>query len=194
MNLDKVWENEKSLVPAIIQDANNKNILMLGYMNKESYLKTLKRKKVTFFSRSRQCLWTKGETSGNFLDYISSEIDCDNDTLLIQATNKGPTCHLEKYSCFGDEIFSFYKLESIINRRKVKIKNDSYTNYLLNKGNKEIAKKIAEEANELAISAVSNDGRILDEAADLMYHLQVLLIANNLTLNDLQKELSKRNK
>ncbi len=194
MNLDKVWENEKSLVPAIIQDANNKNILMLGYMNKESYLKTLKIKKVTFFSRSRQCLWTKGETSGNFLDYISSEIDCDNDTLLIQATNKGPTCHLEKYSCFGDEIFSFYKLESIINRRKVKIKNDSYTNYLLNKGNKEIAKKIAEEANELAISAVSNDGRILDEAADLMYHLQVLLIANNLTLNDLQKELSKRNK
>ena len=194
MNLDKVWENEKSLVPAIIQDANNKNILMLGYMNKESYLKTLKIKKVTFFSRSRQCLWTKGETSGNFLDYISSEIDCDNDTLLIQATNKGPTCHLEKYSCFGDEIFSFYKLESIINRRKVKIKNDSYTNYLLNKGNKEIAKKIAEEANELAISAVSNDGRILDEAADLMYHLQVLLVANNLTLNDLQKELSKRNK
>ena len=163
-------------------------------MNKESYLKTLKIKKVTFFSRSRQCLWTKGETSGNFLDYISSEIDCDNDTLLIQATNNGPTCHLEKYSCFGDEIFSFYKLESIINRRKVKIKNDSYTNYLLNKGNKEIAKKIAEEANELAISAVSNDGRILDEAADLMYHLQVLLIANNLTLNDLQKELSKRNK
>ena len=194
MNLDKVWENEKSLVPAIIQDANNKNILMLGYMNKESYLKTLKIKKVTFFSRSRQCLWTKGETSGNFLDYISSEIDCDNDTLLIQATNKGPTCHLEKYSCFGDEIFSFYKLESIIKRRKAKNKNDSYTNYLLNKGNKEIAKKIAEEANELAISAVSNDGRILDEAADLMYHLQVLLIANNLTLNDLQKELSKRNK
>ena len=194
MNLDKVWENEKSLVPAIIQDANNKNILMLGYMNKESYLKTLKIKKVTFFSRSRQCLWTKGETSGNFLDYISSEIDCDNDTLLIQATNNGPTCHLEKYSCFGDEIFSFYKLESIINRRKAISKNDSYTNYLLNKGNKEIAKKIAEEANELAISAVSNDGRILEEAADLMYHLQVLLIANNLTLNDLQKELSKRNK
>ena len=194
MNLDKVWENEKSLIPAIIQDANNKNILMLGYMNKESFLKTIEIKKVTFFSRSRQCLWTKGETSGNFLDYISSEIDCDNDTLLIQATNNGPTCHLEKYSCFGDEIFSFYKLESIINRRKAISKNDSYTNYLLNKGNKEIAKKIAEEANELAISAVSNDGRILEEAADLMYHLQVLLIANNLTLNDLQKELLKRNK
>ena len=194
MKIDKVWENEKNLIPAIIQDANNKNILMLGYMNKESFLKTLKIKKVTFFSRSRQCLWTKGETSGNFLNYISSEIDCDDDTLLIQATNDGPTCHLEKYSCFGDEAFSLYKLESIIRRRKAKIKDSSYTNYLLDKGNKEIAKKIAEEANELAISAVSNDGRIIEEAADLMYHLQVLLIANNLTLKDLQHELSKRNK
>ena len=119
---------------------------------------------------------------------------CDNDTLLIQAINNGPTCHLEKYSCFGDEVFSFYKLETIINKRKKQIKDDSYTNYLLNKGNKEIAKKIAEEANELAISAVSNDGRILEEAADLMYHLQVLLVANKLTLNNLEKVLSKRNK
>ena len=93
MNLDKVWKNENNLVPAIIQDANNKNILMLGYMTKESYLKTIETKKVTFFSRSRQCLWTKGETSGNYLNYVSSEIDCDNDTLLIQAINKGPTCH-----------------------------------------------------------------------------------------------------
>ena len=194
MNVDKIWDSKKKLIPAIIQDANNKNILMLGYMSKVSYLKTTKIKKVTFFSRSRQCLWTKGETSGNFLNYISSEIDCDNDTLLIQAINNGPTCHLEKYSCFGDEVFSFYKLESIINKRKEQIKDDSYTNYLLNEGNKEIAKKIAEEANELAISAVSNDGRILEEAADLMYHLQVLLVANKLTLNDLEKVLSKRNK
>ena len=120
--------------------------------------------------------------------------DCDNDTLLIQAINNGPTCHLEKYSCFGDEVFSFYKLETIINKRKKQSKDDSYTNYLLNEGNKEIAKKIAEEANELAISAVSNDGRILEEAADLMYHLQVLLVANKLTLNNLEKVLSKRNK
>ena len=113
MNLDKVWKNENNLVPAIIQDANNKNILMLGYMTRESYLKTIETKKVTFFSRSRQCLWTKGETSGNYLNYVSSEIDCDNDTLLVQAINKGPTCHLEKYSCFGDEIFSFYKLQTL---------------------------------------------------------------------------------
>ena len=114
--------------------------------------------------------------------------------MLIQAINNGPTCHLEKYSCFGDEVFSFYKLETIINKRKKQSKDDSYTNYLLNEGNKEIAKKIAEEANELAISAVSNDGRILEEAADLMYHLQVLLVANKLTLNNLEKVLSKRNK
>ena len=194
MNLDKVWKNENNLVPAIIQDANNKNILMLGYMTKESYLKTIETKKVTFFSRSRQCLWTKGETSGNYLNYVSSEIDCDNDTLLIQATNKGPTCHLEKYSCFGDEIFSFYKLQTIINDRKEQKTNSSYTSYLLNEGNKEIVKKIAEEANELAISVVSNDGRLLDEAADLMYHLQVLLVANDLSLNDLEQALSKRNK
>ena len=194
MNLDKVWKNENNLVPAIIQDANNKNILMLGYMTRESYLKTIETKKVTFFSRSRQCLWTKGETSGNYLNYVSSEIDCDNDTLLIQATNKGPTCHLEKYSCFGDEIFSFYKLQTIINDRKEQKTNSSYTSYLLNEGNKEIVKKIAEEANELAISVVSNDGRLLDEAADLMYHLQVLLVANDLSLNDLEQALSKRNK
>ena len=194
MNINDVWKDDQMLIPAIIQDFNTKSVLMLGYMNRESYQKTIDINKVTFYSRSRQCLWTKGETSGNFLNYISTEIDCDNDTLLIQAINNGPTCHLEKYSCFGDEVFSFYKLETIINKRKKQSKDDSYTNYLLNEGNKEIAKKIAEEANELAISAVSNDGRILEEAADLMYHLQVLLVANKLTLDNLEKVLSKRNK
>ena len=194
MNINDVWKDDQMLIPAIIQDFNTKSVLMLGYMNRDSYQKTIDINKVTFYSRSRQCLWTKGETSGNFLNYISTEIDCDNDTLLIQAINNGPTCHLEKYSCFGDEVFSFYKLETIINKRKKQSKDDSYTNYLLNEGNKEIAKKIAEEANELAISAVSNDGRILEEAADLMYHLQVLLVANKLTLNNLEKVLSKRNK
>ncbi|MFL2722351.1 MAG: bifunctional phosphoribosyl-AMP cyclohydrolase/phosphoribosyl-ATP diphosphatase HisIE [Gammaproteobacteria bacterium] len=194
MSINDVWKDDQMLIPAIIQDFNTKSVLMLGYMNRDSYQKTIDINKVTFYSRSRQCLWTKGETSGNFLNYISTEIDCDNDTLLIQAINNGPTCHLEKYSCFGDEVFSFYKLETIINKRKKQSKDDSYTNYLLNEGNKEIAKKIAEEANELAISAVSNDGRILEEAADLMYHLQVLLVANKLTLDNLEKVLSKRNK
>ena len=194
MNINDVWKDDQMLIPAIIQDSNTKSVLMLGYMNKESYQKTIDTNKVTFYSRSRKCLWTKGETSGNFLNYVSSEIDCDNDALLVQATNNGPTCHLEKYSCFGDEIFSFQKLESIIQARRDTYEVSSYTSTLFEKGNKEIAKKIAEEANELAISAVSDDGRILEEAADLMYHLQVLLIANNLSLNKLEKTLAKRNK
>ena len=194
MNIDNIWDDDQKLIPAIIQDKFTKDILMLGYMNKESFRKTLESYKVTFFSRSRKKLWTKGETSGNYLNYYSHEFDCDEDTILVQATNEGPTCHLEKYSCFGLQPFSLQKLEKII-KTKIKSKEtNSYTKQLLTSGNKEIAKKIAEEANELAISAVSNDGRILDEAADLMYHLQVLLVANNLTLNDLQKELSKRNK
>ena len=194
MNINDVWKDDQMLIPAIIQDFNTKSVLMLGYMNRESYQKTIDINKVTFYSRSRKCLWTKGETSGNFLNYVSSEIDCDRDALLVQAINDGPTCHLEKYSCFGDEIFSFQKLESIIRSRKDTYKSGSYTSTLFEKGNKEIAKKIAEEANELAISAVSDDGRILEEAADLMYHLQVLLIANNLSLNKLEKTLAKRNK
>ena len=194
MNINNVWKDDQMLIPAIIQDSNTKSVLMLGYMNKESYQKTIDINKVTFYSRSRKCLWTKGETSGNFLNYVSSEIDCDKDALLVQAANDGPTCHLEKYSCFGDEIFSFQKLESIIQTRKDIYESGSYTSTLFEKGNKEIAKKIAEEANELAISAVSEDGRILEEAADLMYHLQVLLIANNLSLNELEKLLAKRNK
>ena len=194
MNINDVWKDDQMLIPAIIQDSNTKSVLMLGYMNKESYQKTIDINKVTFYSRSRKCLWTKGETSGNFLNYVSSEIDCDKDALLVQATNDGPTCHLEKYSCFGDEIFSLQKLESIILTRKNTHESDSYTSTLFEKGNKEIAKKIAEEANELAISAVSDDGMILEESADLMYHLQVLLIANNLSLNKLMKSLAKRNK
>ena len=193
MNTDNVWKDDQVLIPAIIQDFNTKSVLMLGYMNKESYQKTIDIKKVTFYSRSRRCLWTKGETSGNFLNYISCKIDCDKDTLLVQATNEGPTCHLEKYSCFGDEEFSFQKLESIIKDRK-KHKSDSYTSILFDKGNKEIVKKIAEEANELAISTISNDGRILEEAADLIYHLQVLLIENNLSLKELENILKMRNK
>ena len=194
MNINNIWKDDQMLIPAIIQDSNTKSVLMLGYMNKRSYQKTIDINKVTFYSRSRKCLWTKGETSGNFLNYVSSKIDCDKDALLVQATNNGPTCHLEKYSCFGDEIFSFQKLESIIQTRKDTYEVGSYTSTLFEKGNKEIAKKIAEEANELAISAVSDDGRILEEAADLMYHLQVLLIANNLSLNKLEKTLAKRNK
>ena len=194
MNIDNIWDDDQKLIPAIIQDKFTKDVLMLGYMNKESFRKTLESYKVTFFSRSRKKLWTKGETSGNCLNYYSHEFDCDEDTILVQATNEGPTCHLEKYSCFGLQPFSLQKLEKII-KTKIKSKEtNSYTKQLLTSGNKEIAKKIAEEANELAISAVTNDGRLLDEASDLMYHLQVLLAANNYTINDLEETLAKRDK
>ena len=194
MNIDNIWDDDQKLIPAIIQDKFTKDILMLGYMNKESFRKTLESYKVTFFSRSRKKLWTKGETSGNYLNYYYHEFDCDEDTILVQATNEGPTCHLEKYSCFGLQPFSLQKLEKII-KTKIKSKEtNSYTKQLLTSGNKEIAKKIAEEANELAISAVTNDGRLLDEASDLMYHLQVLLAANNYTINDLEEALAKRDK
>lgn len=194
MNIDNIWDDDQKLIPAIIQDKFTKDVLMLGYMNKESFRKTLESYKVTFFSRSRKKLWTKGETSGNYLSYYSHEFDCDEDTILVQATNEGPTCHLEKYSCFGLQPFSLQKLEKII-KTKIKSKEtNSYTKQLLTSGNKEIAKKIAEEANELAISAVTNDGRLLDEASDLMYHLQVLLAANNYTINDLEETLAKRDK
>ena len=194
MNIDNIWDDDQKLIPAIIQDKFTKDVLMLGYMNKESFRKTLESYKVTFFSRSRKKLWTKGETSGNYLNYYSHEFDCDEDTILFQATNEGPTCHLEKYSCFGLQPFSLQTLEKIIKTKINSKETNSSTKQLLTSGNKEIAKKIAEEANELAISAVTNDGRLLDEASDLMYHLQVLLAANNYTINDLEETLAKRDK
>ena len=186
--------NNDGLVPAIIQDYKSKEILMLGYMNERSFQITLDTKKVTFFSRSQNKIWTKGETSGNFLNYISHEIDCDNDTILIQATNLGPTCHLEKYSCFGDQSFSLNKLEKIISIKSKQDDENSYTAKLNQKGIKEIAKKLTEEAGELSISAVTNDGRLLDEAADLMYHYLVLLNFYGKSLSDVEKVLEKRQK
>jgi phosphoribosyl-ATP pyrophosphohydrolase/phosphoribosyl-AMP cyclohydrolase len=186
--------NSDELVPAIIQDYESKEILMLGYMNEKSFQITLDTKKVTFFSRSQNKLWTKGETSGNYLNYISHDIDCDNDTILIQATNLGPTCHLEKYSCFGDEKFSLNKLEKVISIKSKGDSENSYTAKLNQKGIKEIAKKLTEEAGELSISAVTNDGRLLDEAADLMYHYLVLLNFYDKSLNDVVEVLEKRQK
>ena len=126
MNIDNIWDDDQKLIPAIIQDKFTKDVLMLGYMNKESFRKTLESYKVTFFSRSRKKLWTKGETSGNYLNYHSHEFDCDEDTILVQATNEGPTCHLEKYSCFGLQPFSLQKLEKII---KTKIKSKETNSY-----------------------------------------------------------------
>ena len=196
MNTTKIKWDDKGLIPAIIQDSISFNILMLGYMNKESLDHTLSSKEVTFFSRSRQKLWTKGETSGNKLIMQSIEIDCDNDTLLIKASPLGPTCHLENYSCFKAEsknVFSIItELEDTIDKRKRENLNNSYVASLLKKGVKEIAKKLTEEAGETSIAAVTDDGRIIDESADLLFHLLVLLKSQNYSLNDVMTELKKR--
>jgi len=134
--------NNDGLIPAIIQDYESREILMLGYMNEKSFQITLDTKKVTFFSRSQNKLWTKGETSGNFLNYISHDIDCDNDSILIQATNLGPTCHLEKYSCFGDENFSLNKLEKVISIKSKENNKNSYTAKLNQKESRKLLKNL----------------------------------------------------
>ena len=196
MDTTNIKWDDKGLIPAIIQDSISFNVLMLGYMNKESLDHTLSSKEITFFSRSRQKLWTKGETSGNKLIMQSIEIDCDNDTLLIKASPLGPTCHLENYSCFKAEsknVFSIItELEDTIDKRKRENLNNSYVASLLKKGVKEIAKKLTEEAGETSIAAVTDDGRIIDESADLLFHLLVLLKSQNYSLNDVMTELKKR--
>ena len=196
MDTTKIKWDDKGLIPAIIQDSISFNVLMLGYMNKESLDLTLSSKEVTFFSRSRQKLWTKGETSGNKLIMQSIEMDCDNDTLLIKASPLGPTCHLENYSCFKTESKNSFsiitELENIIDKRKLENINNSYVASLLKKGVKEIAKKLTEEAGETSIAAVTDDGRIIDESADLLFHLLVLLKSQNYSLKDVMTELKKR--
>ena len=196
MDTTNIKWDDKGLIPAIIQDSISFNVLMLGYMNKESLDLTLSSKEVTFFSRSRQKLWTKGETSGNKLIMQSIDLDCDNDTLLIKATPLGPTCHLENYSCFKTEsrnVFSIItELEDTIDKRKNEDINNSYVASLLKKGIKEIAKKLTEEAGETSIAAVTDDGRIIDESADLVFHLLVLLKSQNYSFNNVLKELKNR--
>ena len=196
MDTTKIKWDDKGLIPAIIQDSISFNVLMLGYMNKESLDLTLSSKEVTFFSRSRQKLWTKGETSGNKLIMQSIEMDCDNDTLLIKASPLGPTCHLENYSCFKTESKNSFsiitELENIIDKRKLEDANNSYVASLLKKGIKEIAKKLTEEAGETSIAAVTDDGRVIDESADLLFHLLVLIKSQNYSLKDVMAELKKR--
>ena len=196
MNIDNLNYDYKGLIPAIIQDSISFNVLMLGYMNKDSLQHTLKTEEVTFFSRSKQRLWTKGETSGNKLLIKSIEFDCDKDALLVKAEQLGPTCHLENYSCFKSEkknSFSIIaKLEATIDERKTESLEKSYVASLLNKGVKEIAKKVTEEAGETSIAAVTNDGRLIDESADLLFHLLVLLKNQNYSFEDVLKELNKR--
>ena len=196
MDIENLNYDDRGLIPAIIQDSISFNVLMLGYMNKDSLQRTLVTEEVTFFSRSKQRLWTKGETSGNKLLLKSIEFDCDKDALLVKAEQIGPTCHLENYSCFKSEkknSFSIInELEATIDDRKTESLENSYVASLLNKGVKEIAKKVTEEAGETSIAAVTNDGRLIDESADLLFHLLVLLKNQDYSFKDVLKELNKR--
>lgn len=180
------------LIPVIIQDAVSLKVLMLGYMNREAFEKTLDTGKVTFFSRTRQTLWTKGETSGNFLYVKDMYVDCDADTLLIKATPVGPTCHRGTESCFDspEEEGFIRKLSALIQRRHSEMPENSYTTRLFIKGTKKIAQKVGEEAVESAIEAVDgNRNRFIYEAADLLYHYLVLLEQMDVDITDIEKEL-----
>ncbi len=185
------------LIPCIVQDAGTDKVLMLGFMNEESLAKTKSEKRITFFSRSKQRLWTKGETSGNFLEVVEILTDCDSDTLLIKARAKGPACHTGSDTCFNEknkkEGLEF--LEDVIQERKKNPKPGSYTNKLLDSGINKVAQKVGEEAVELIIEAKDNDReKFLNEAADLMYHYIVLLTAKNYTIRDVVKVLRDRHK
>lgn len=186
------------LVPAIVQDAITKNVLMLGYMNTEAYKRTIETKKVTFWSRSRQCLWTKGETSGNYLHVVSIQNDCDHDTLLIKAHPDGPTCHLGTDTCWGEDnvgkpLDFLTELTNFIQQRHQEMPEGSYTTALFKKGINRIAQKVGEEALETVIEAVGGTNEKLTyEASDLLYHLIVLLEAKGLSLDDVANELRKR--
>jgi phosphoribosyl-AMP cyclohydrolase / phosphoribosyl-ATP pyrophosphohydrolase len=188
------------LVPAIIQDATTKNVLMLGYMNEEAYQKTLDTKNVTFFSRSKQRLWTKGEESGHFLNLVDIKNDCDNDTLLIQVNPVGPTCHKGTDSCWGEKNISNYgffsTLEHVITERITnKDTSKSYVASLFAKGINKVAQKVGEEAVETVIEAMdNNDELFLYESADLMFHYLMLLQAKGFTLKDIEAELKGRHK
>ena len=191
------------LVPAVIQDAQTSQVLMLGYMNQEAYDKTLKEGLVTFFSRSKNRLWTKGETSGHTLQLVSVDEDCDNDALLIKVKPNGPTCHTGDTSCFGEDASSkrvaaiqfIARLEEVIQQRKANPTEASYTNFLFDKGVNKIAQKVGEEAVETVIDAVAGKTDTMKgEAADLLYHLLVLLAATGLELADVVAVLEERHK
>lgn len=196
MNID--FDKLGGLVPAIIQDAKTKTVLMLGFMNEEAYSKTVDTGKVTFWSRSRKCLWTKGETSGNFLNLVSIKNDCDNDTLLVRVNPTGPVCHKGTDTCWAednvyDPINFLAELQEFIARRKEEMPEGSYTTALFNKGTKRIAQKVGEEALETAIEAVSGSNEsLVYEASDLVYHLLVLLADKGLSIEDVAAELLKR--
>jgi len=198
MNID--IKSSHGLIPAIIQDSETKNVLMLGYMNEESIQKTIETQKVTFFSRSKQRLWTKGEESGNFLNLVSIKNDCDGDTLLIQAKPVGPTCHTGADTCWQEENTDNYgfisQLENTIKTRRENADSEkSYVASLFEKGINKIAQKVGEEAVEVVIEAKDdNDDLFLSESADLLFHYLILLQAKGFQLNDVVEVLKKRQK
>ena len=193
------FEKMNGLLPAIIQDARTKNVLMLGFMNKEAYEKTLELNKVTFYSRTRNRLWTKGEESGNFLNVVSISEDCDHDTLLIKATPEGPVCHTGSATCFCDsnemgiEFLSY--LQDFICKRHEEMPEKSDTTSLFNSGVNRMAQKVGEEAVETVIEATNGtDDRLIYEASDVIYHLIVLLTSKGHRIEELAAELQKRHK
>lgn len=200
--IDTLKFNEKGLIPAVVQDVDTKGVLMLAYMNKESMKKTLVDKKATYFSRSREEFWTKGETSGNTQEVVGFYFDCDKDTILLLVKQKGVACHTGNYSCFFNEVFSeddvlkselIHRLYELIEDRKNNPKEGSYTNYLFDKGLDKILKKVGEESSEVIIGAKNeNKDEIVYEISDLVYHVLVLMVNSNVTIEDIKEELKGR--
>ena len=191
------FDKNTGLVPVIIQDYLNLKVLMLGYMNQEAFDKTLQEKRVTFFSRSKNRLWTKGETSGNYLELMDWQLDCDSDTILIKAKPLGPTCHNGTTTCFAEETDKgfLYELQQTISDKIDNNDENSYTNELYKRGINKVAQKVGEEAVELVIEAKdNNDELFLNEAADLLYHYLILLKAKGFTLEDVETILKSRSK
>lgn len=195
MNLD--FNKGDGLIPVVIQNTNTLQVLMLGYMDEAAFLKTQAENKVTFYSRSKKRLWTKGETSGNFLFVDTINIDCDNDTLLIKVNPNGPTCHTGSTSCFKLETAKgfVYQLEKTINQRIDENDKSSYTNQLFQRGINKVAQKVGEEAVELVIEAKDDNKELfINEAADLLYHYLILLKAKGVKMENIEDELKNRSK
>ena len=198
LNVEKIdFEKLNGLVPAIIVDSSTDKVLMLGFMNKESLAQTIEKKKVVFFSRTKNKLWLKGETSGNYLNVISIDSDCDDDTLLIHAIPDGPTCHTGSYSCFAeidkDNIKFLDYLYKLVKQRKIELPEDSYTTTLFKRGSDRIIQKVGEEAIETVIAAKNRDQvEIINETSDLIFHLFVMLADQGIELSEVIANLQKR--
>ncbi|HHF2870656.1 TPA: bifunctional phosphoribosyl-AMP cyclohydrolase/phosphoribosyl-ATP diphosphatase HisIE [Vibrio diabolicus] len=195
------WEKVDGLVPAIVQDFQSSQVLMMGYMNQDALAKTGETGQVTFFSRTKERLWTKGETSGNVLQLVNMQLDCDNDTLLVKVNPIGPTCHLGNTTCWDvdpqeeSQMVWLHQLEQLLAARKSADPDSSYTASLYDRGTKRISQKVGEEGVEVALAATSGDkAELVCESADLIYHLMVLLQDQGLSMNDVVNKLKERHK